>query len=305
VLEEAPAAIPRRPQLTLVRQQTSAAEIVERVLARIRQDRVDATDPVGWAAPEEQLPAVALGGCEGCGLVYELDLLGAETGDQVAECDDCGASVQVIAFGDDPIYLAGVGAGWEAHARALRRVKEQLTPRIRDGPWAVQQAQQILGRAVPGPFGGSDRQWSQGGPIRGDPEAETGFEHWDWPAIEEREQRARQKSASLPKCSVCSQPVWSGDGRTTHGTCSNQGKRRTGATRDRFHPDAIAASRAHDRYCARGHAPGEPCPAPPDPDDLAQIWAGRARMAAARRAAGAPLGDIDREALRRAEGEDT
>jgi hypothetical protein len=65
-----------------------------------------------------------------------------------------------------------------------------------------------------------------------------------------------------------------------------------------FHPETIAATRAHQRHCGgRTHPHGEVCPARPDPEDLAAIWAGRARMAAARRAAGRPLDDLDRQAL--------
>jgi hypothetical protein len=67
-----------------------------------------------------------------------------------------------------------------------------------------------------------------------------------------------------------------------------------------FHPDTIAATRAHQRHCGgRAHPPGEPCPARPDRADRADIWAGRARMAAARRAAGQPLDDLDHQALAR------
>jgi len=69
-----------------------------------------------------------------------------------------------------------------------------------------------------------------------------------------------------------------------------------------FHPDAAARSRAHDRDCAGRHRKGEPCPAVVDAQDLADLWAGRARMAAARRAAGQPLTIVDLEALRRAAG---
>jgi hypothetical protein len=67
-----------------------------------------------------------------------------------------------------------------------------------------------------------------------------------------------------------------------------------------FHPETIAATRAHRRDCGgRTHPPGDECPARPDPDEVAGIWAGRARMAAARRAAGVPLDDIDSQALAR------
>jgi hypothetical protein len=65
-----------------------------------------------------------------------------------------------------------------------------------------------------------------------------------------------------------------------------------------FHPETIAATHAHRRDCGGGtHPAGEECPAQPDPADVADIWAGRARMAAARLAAGRPLDDLDRQAL--------
>jgi len=298
VLDEAPEPIPPRPELTLVRQRTSAAEIVERVLARIRDEGAEPGPDDEPAAPTQQLPPSAIARCEGCGLVCELDLFGAATGDEVAACDDCGSSISVIALADDPVYLAGFGAGWDTLADALHQVKRQLADRIKDGPWVTQQARRLIGRRVPGPFGGSDRQWSYGGPIRGDPDAEPDFESWDWDAIEDYERRARQKSASLPKCQICGRSMWLGqDG--THNACRNDDGQKTYSASDAFHPDVIAAARAHQRDCVREHASGETCPAKPDPDDLAQIWAGRARMAAARRDAGLPLGAIDREALRR------
>jgi hypothetical protein len=71
-----------------------------------------------------------------------------------------------------------------------------------------------------------------------------------------------------------------------------------------FHPDTIAARRAHDRHCTSAHKDGEPCPAVVDPDDLAELWAGRARMARARRAAGQPRDRLDLAALDRHDGPD-
>lgn len=75
-----------------------------------------------------------------------------------------------------------------------------------------------------------------------------------------------------------------------------------------FHPHAIAVARAHERRwpgsCASDDTvttPRPPCDCQPDPEDLAQVWAGRARMAAARRAAGVALDDVDLEALQRRE----
>ena len=67
-----------------------------------------------------------------------------------------------------------------------------------------------------------------------------------------------------------------------------------------FHPETIATQRAHDRDCAGPHKRNEPCPAHPDPVDLADVWAGLARMARARQAAGQRLRTVDREALDRA-----
>jgi hypothetical protein len=67
-----------------------------------------------------------------------------------------------------------------------------------------------------------------------------------------------------------------------------------------FHPETIAASRAHQRHCGgRAHQPGDACSARPDSADVAEVWAGRARMAAARRAAGQPLDHVDHQALAR------
>jgi hypothetical protein len=71
-----------------------------------------------------------------------------------------------------------------------------------------------------------------------------------------------------------------------------------------FHPRAIAATRAHQRTptCPARKSKGrEPCTCVPDPVDIAEIWAGRARMARARRAAGIPLDRLDHEAIRRQE----
>lgn len=71
-----------------------------------------------------------------------------------------------------------------------------------------------------------------------------------------------------------------------------------------FHPDTIATSRAHaaSPHCPahRTKNPGV-CRCSPDPDDLAAVWAGRYRMARARRAAGRPLDPTDLEAIARHE----
>lgn len=64
-----------------------------------------------------------------------------------------------------------------------------------------------------------------------------------------------------------------------------------------FAPDLLAASRAHDQQCGGRHQAGEDCPAVIDPGDLAAVWAGRARMARARKTAGVALNDGDRAAL--------
>lgn len=84
-------------------------------------------------------------------------------------------------------------------------------------------------------------------------------------------------------------------------------------TLDPFHPEAIAAALAHverrGRGCARtadaasrsaGDRRRVACTCTPDPETLAEVWAGRARMAAARAAAGVALDVTDREALARA-----
>lgn len=76
-----------------------------------------------------------------------------------------------------------------------------------------------------------------------------------------------------------------------------------------FHPSTIARHRAHERRrpgtCAKDDAGSKAerhrtdCTCQPDPEDLAAIWAGRARMARARRNTGQVLDDIDRQALAR------
>jgi hypothetical protein len=76
-----------------------------------------------------------------------------------------------------------------------------------------------------------------------------------------------------------------------------------------FHPETIAQTRAHQRRrpgtCAKDKAGSKAerrrvdCTCRPDPEDLAAVWAGRARMARARRNTGQPLDDIDRQALAR------
>jgi hypothetical protein len=67
------------------------------------------------------------------------------------------------------------------------------------------------------------------------------------------------------------------------------------------HPERIARARAHSARhrgaCANDRDRAEPCDCAPFPAGLAALWAGRARMAAARAAAGRPLDDLDREAL--------
>jgi hypothetical protein len=64
-----------------------------------------------------------------------------------------------------------------------------------------------------------------------------------------------------------------------------------------FAPETIAAHRAHVRQCRGRHDAGEICPAVIDPEDLAAVRSGRARMARARRAAGVELNRGDRAAL--------
>lgn len=68
---------------------------------------------------------------------------------------------------------------------------------------------------------------------------------------------------------------------------------------DPFSVEAICAARAHEQQCGGAHKDGAPCTAVPTPEDVDAVWAGRARMAAARRAAGLLLNSTDREALAR------
>jgi hypothetical protein len=49
-------------------------------------------------------------------LVYEVDLLDGLAGAVVVDCDDCGSPVYVVPSGDEAVYLAGFGAGWDACA---------------------------------------------------------------------------------------------------------------------------------------------------------------------------------------------
>lgn len=76
----------------------------------------------------------------------------------------------------------------------------------------------------------------------------------------------------------------------------------------RAHPEEIARGRAHAsparrtaHKCATTADPPGPCDCPPELGALAEVWAGRARMALARQAAGQPLDDIDRQAITRQE----
>lgn len=73
---------------------------------------------------------------------------------------------------------------------------------------------------------------------------------------------------------------------------------------DSFRPDVIARRRQHARRdrrpCPaddRTTTPRPACECTPPAEDLAAVWAGRRRMAAAREAAGKPLDDVDRAAL--------
>lgn len=76
-----------------------------------------------------------------------------------------------------------------------------------------------------------------------------------------------------------------------------------------FHPETIGQARAHQRRqpgtCAKDDAHNKAerqriaCTCQPDPGDLDAIWAGRARMARARRNTGQALDDLDRQALER------
>jgi len=76
--------------------------------------------------------------------------------------------------------------------------------------------------------------------------------------------------------------------------------------RPRAHPDVIAEDRAHTAARHAGTCPawntrqgGKHCTCTLDPADVAAVWAGRRRMAAARLDAGVQLDDLDRQALDR------
>jgi hypothetical protein len=73
-------------------------------------------------------------------------------------------------------------------------------------------------------------------------------------------------------------------------------------TSNRSHPDVIARDRAHrdgDQVCPARKDAQAACTCKPDPADLAAVWQGRARMAAARRQARVMLDAVDRQALDR------
>jgi hypothetical protein len=102
----------------------------------------DTRSPVG--APTSDLPPGLLARCEGCGLVYEVDLL-AGSDDPEADCDDCGSPVYVIpaGSGDEAVYLAGFGSGWDACAAfvASAATGRQLAELTEVGTeWAVRLA---------------------------------------------------------------------------------------------------------------------------------------------------------------------
>jgi len=89
-----------------------------------------------------QVPPSVAARCEGCGLVYEVDLLGGAGDDLAGDCADCGSPVYAVPSGDEAVFLAGFGAGWDAcavfvQAAATGRQLNELT----DGAeWAVRLA---------------------------------------------------------------------------------------------------------------------------------------------------------------------
>jgi hypothetical protein len=95
-------------------------------------------------APTSDLPPGLLARCEGCGLVYEVDLLDG-SGAIVVDCDDCGSPVYVIpaGSGDEAVYLAGFGAGWDACAALVRSAATgRQVAELTDGvEWAVRLAE--------------------------------------------------------------------------------------------------------------------------------------------------------------------
>lgn len=74
-------------------------------------------------------------------------------------------------------------------------------------------------------------------------------------------------------------------------------------------PDEIARDRVHRERaagsCAVDRDKTAACDCRPGKGEVAAAWAGRARMAAARQAAGAVLDEVDREALDRTDLEET
>jgi len=69
--------------------------------------------------------------CEGCGLGFELDLLGESPGELVEVCGDCGSPVYVVgpvSWRDQAdAYLSALGDGWDACAALMASVVADAT----------------------------------------------------------------------------------------------------------------------------------------------------------------------------------
>lgn len=107
------------------------------------------------------------------------------------------------------------------------------------------------------------------------------------------ERRLQAKAAQLPRCEVCDRPLWVGQ-HTVHASCAGTDS----------HPGADAERNC--RRCGLPLAAHHPCPIcrdalehHPGGETTIDEWAGLARMASAKAAAGGSLTALEAEALRR------
>src|SRR5688500_7212297 len=82
----------------------------------------DPTRLSGVGGTQQHVPPSVVARCEGCELAFVVDVLSASIGHEVAACDDCGSPVYAIALATDPVYLAGLGLGWDACAAFVASV---------------------------------------------------------------------------------------------------------------------------------------------------------------------------------------
>jgi hypothetical protein len=75
-------------------------------------------------------------------LVYEVDLLGESAGAELVDCGECGSPVYVLPAGDEAVYLAGFGAGWDACAAFVQGAVtgDEVAGLTDSAEWAVRLA---------------------------------------------------------------------------------------------------------------------------------------------------------------------